>query len=48
MMGFYLRRQEGSHLILRRDDPFAQLVVLITRNSTGALFVPLSDRLVSA
>jgi predicted RNA binding protein YcfA (HicA-like mRNA interferase family) len=27
MMGFYLRRQEGSHLILRRDDPFAQLVV---------------------
>ena len=27
MMGFYLRRQEGSHLILRRDNPFAQLVV---------------------
>jgi predicted RNA binding protein YcfA (HicA-like mRNA interferase family) len=26
-LGFRLRRQEGSHMILRRDDPFAQLVV---------------------
>ena len=26
-IGFRLRRQEGSHMILRRDDPFAQLVV---------------------
>jgi predicted RNA binding protein YcfA (HicA-like mRNA interferase family) len=26
-IGFYVRRQEGSHLILRRDDPLAQLVV---------------------
>jgi predicted RNA binding protein YcfA (HicA-like mRNA interferase family) len=25
--GFYLKRQTGSHLILRRDDPFAQVVV---------------------
>ncbi len=25
--GFYVRRQTGSHLILRRDDPFAQVVV---------------------
>lgn len=25
--GFYIKRQEGSHIILRRDDPFAQLVV---------------------
>jgi predicted RNA binding protein YcfA (HicA-like mRNA interferase family) len=25
--GFYIRRQEGSHIILRRDDPFAQVVV---------------------
>ncbi len=24
---FYFKRQEGSHMILRRDDPFAQLVV---------------------
>lgn len=25
--GFYLKRQEGSHLILRRNEPFAQIVV---------------------
>ena len=25
--GFYLKRQHGSHMILRRDDPFAQVVV---------------------
>jgi predicted RNA binding protein YcfA (HicA-like mRNA interferase family) len=25
--GFFVRRQEGSHIILRRDEPFAQLVV---------------------
>lgn len=25
--GFYLKRQEGSHIVLRRDDPFGQLVV---------------------
>ena len=25
--GFYLKRQRGSHIILRRDEPFAQLVV---------------------
>lgn len=25
--GFYVRRQEGSHMILRRDDPLAQVVV---------------------
>jgi predicted RNA binding protein YcfA (HicA-like mRNA interferase family) len=25
--GFHFKRQEGSHIILRRDDPFAQLVV---------------------
>jgi len=25
--GFRLRRQEGSHMILRRDEPFSQLVV---------------------
>ncbi|HKS39519.1 MAG TPA: type II toxin-antitoxin system HicA family toxin [Blastocatellia bacterium] len=24
---FYSKRQEGSHIILRRDDPFAQVVV---------------------
>ena len=25
--GFVLRRQRGSHMVLRRDDPFAQTVV---------------------
>jgi predicted RNA binding protein YcfA (HicA-like mRNA interferase family) len=26
-VGFVLRRQEGSHMILRRAEPFAQVVV---------------------
>jgi predicted RNA binding protein YcfA (HicA-like mRNA interferase family) len=26
-VGFYFKRQEGSHIILRRDNPFAQIVV---------------------
>lgn len=26
-IGFTLRRQKGSHMILRRDDPFARVVV---------------------
>lgn len=26
-IGYYLKRQEGSHMILRRDEPFGQLVV---------------------
>lgn len=26
-VGFVLKRQQGSHLVLRRDDPFAQVVV---------------------
>lgn len=25
--GFYVRRQKGSHVIMRRDRPFAQVVV---------------------
>jgi predicted RNA binding protein YcfA (HicA-like mRNA interferase family) len=25
--GFVFKRQAGSHIILRRDDPFAQVVV---------------------
>lgn len=25
--GFFLKRQEGSHLILRRRDPYRQVVV---------------------
>jgi predicted RNA binding protein YcfA (HicA-like mRNA interferase family) len=26
-LGFIIRRQHGSHIIMRRDDPFAQTVV---------------------
>jgi predicted RNA binding protein YcfA (HicA-like mRNA interferase family) len=26
-LGFYVRRRESSHIILRRDDPYAQVVV---------------------
>ncbi len=26
-LGFYVRRRESSHLILRRDEPFCQVVV---------------------
>jgi len=26
-IGFYFKRQEGSHIILRRDNPFCQVVV---------------------
>ena len=26
-VGFYRKRQKGSHMIVRRDDPFAQVVV---------------------
>jgi len=25
--GFYAKRQHGSHIVVRRDQPFAQLVV---------------------
>lgn len=25
-IGFYLKRQEGRHIIMRRDDPFGQVV----------------------
>ena len=26
-IGFYFKRQEGSHIVLRRDDPFSQVIV---------------------
>lgn len=26
-VGFYIKRRKGSHIILRRDSPFAQVVV---------------------
>ncbi len=25
--GFYIKRRKGSHIVLRRDNPFAQVVV---------------------
>ncbi|HZA24253.1 MAG TPA: type II toxin-antitoxin system HicA family toxin [Dehalococcoidia bacterium] len=36
--GFYVRRQRGSHVVLRRDEPFAQVVVPAHRSiDTGTL-----------
>ena len=26
-MGYYLKRQSGSHMVLRRDVPFGQVIV---------------------
>jgi len=26
-IGYYKKRQEGSHIILRKDDPFSQVTV---------------------
>ena len=26
-VGYYQKRQTGSHMIMRRDDPFAQVVI---------------------
>jgi predicted RNA binding protein YcfA (HicA-like mRNA interferase family) len=36
--GFYLKRQKGSHMVFRRDQPFAQVVVPAhSRIDTGTL-----------
>jgi predicted RNA binding protein YcfA (HicA-like mRNA interferase family) len=36
--GFTIRRQKGSHIVMRRDDPFAQVVVPAHRSiDTGTL-----------
>ena len=36
--GFHVRRQKGSHIVLRRDEPFAQVVVPAHRSiDTGTL-----------
>ncbi|MFA4873799.1 MAG: type II toxin-antitoxin system HicA family toxin [bacterium] len=38
--GFYVRRQRGSHVILRRDNPFAQIVVPLHHSlDTGTMDV---------
>lgn len=37
-VGFYVRRRGGSHIIMRRDNPFAQVVVPDHRSlDTGTL-----------
>jgi predicted RNA binding protein YcfA (HicA-like mRNA interferase family) len=36
--GFYVRRRRGNHIILRKDEPFAQVVVPAHRSiDTGTL-----------
>jgi predicted RNA binding protein YcfA (HicA-like mRNA interferase family) len=36
--GFYIKRRKGSHIVLRRDKPFAQVVVPDHKNiDTGTL-----------
>ena len=36
--GFYVSRQKGSHIILRRDDPFGKVIVPNHREiDTGTL-----------
>ena len=38
LAGFYRRRQRGSHIVMRRDDPFAQVIVPAHRSlDTGTL-----------
>jgi len=42
--GFYFKRQKGSHIILRRDVPFAQVVVPDHKSiDTGTLDRILND-----
>ena len=37
-VGFYVRRRKGSHVVLRRDKPFAQVVVPMHKSlDTGTL-----------
>jgi len=38
--GFYVKRKKGSHVVMRRDNPFAQVVVPDHRSvDTGTLDV---------
>ena len=46
--GFYFKRQQGSHIILRRDDPFALHYRTLSEYkchqwANGGLFVTLSE-----
>jgi predicted RNA binding protein YcfA (HicA-like mRNA interferase family) len=31
-VGFYQKRQQGSHIVLRRDQPFTQVVVPVHKS----------------
>jgi predicted RNA binding protein YcfA (HicA-like mRNA interferase family) len=47
--GFYVKRQKGSHIILRRDNPFAQVVVPDHKSiDTGTLSSILDAAAISA
>jgi predicted RNA binding protein YcfA (HicA-like mRNA interferase family) len=35
--GYYFKRQEGSHIAMRRDDPFSQVIVPIIKSLIEAL-----------
>ena len=36
--GFYIKRRKGSHVVLRKDDPFAQVAVPVHKSiDTGTL-----------
>ena len=37
--GFYIRRQKSSHVIMRREDPFAQVVVPLHKSIDTGLTV---------
>lgn len=47
-VGFYTKRQRGSHVIMRRDIPFAQVVVPMHKSiDTGTLDVILEAASIS-
>jgi predicted RNA binding protein YcfA (HicA-like mRNA interferase family) len=46
-VGFHVKRQEGGHIILRRDDPFAQTVVPLHKELDGERCGPSYVKLVS-
>ncbi len=47
--GFYFKRQKGSHIVLRRDEPFAQVVVPAHRSlDTGTLASILEGAVITA
>ena len=47
-VGFYLKRQQSSHMILRRDNPSLRSLSPIIKSWTGGPYAPSSARLISA